>query len=344
MTKFIINLAIYLELGDLPEGCEDVEKREKPSNILVLLHPDHWYVAKYFQKYSNVFLPQLNHTCSPMWKIHRIPGKIKSEIIFPRGDSLKILRYFFNPPHSTRFCHDPESIDMIFVSDPVMCNFNFKPYKNAIKVYWAQDSVYPSSYYNHMLSIGLENYDVVFVAHKKYISDYSRYTNNVFWLPYAYDPDIYHPLDTKKTYDVAFIGSMDAERRATMDAVRSNYSNLKVFSGELWQLDANYAYNQSKVVLNLARIGEMNWRTFEVLGSGSFLLNSFSDELTEIFSDGTDFVMFKNKRDLIEKIGYFINNDSLSYKIAQTGHENVANNHTLEERVKLILSKYSIME
>ena len=197
---------------------------------------------------------------------------------------------------------------------------------------------FPSSYYNHMLSIGLENYDFVFVAHNKYISDYSQYTNNVFWLPYAYDPDVYNPIITKKIYDVSFIGSLDAKRKAVMDAVRSNYPNLKVFYGELWQRDANFIYNASKIVLNLARINEMNWRTFEVLGSRSFLLNSFSDELTEIFSDGIDFVMFKNEGDLMAMIGTFIGNDSLRNRISQTGHKKVIHNHTFENRVELILS------
>ncbi|MEM3193298.1 MAG: glycosyltransferase [Candidatus Parvarchaeota archaeon] len=269
--------------------------RKDKLNVLLLLNPDHWSWAKCFQKFANTCLLYPKHSsCELTYKIHRIPGKVRSLCKVQTKKPFKLLGNIFNPPHNVEYCHDPEKIDMIFVFDPVVCNFNFQKFKNAIKAYWIQDSIYPSAYYNYFYSIGLENYDQIFVAHKNYIKDYSKYTNRVFWLPYAYDPDVYHPMKVEEKYDVSFVGTMDARRRKVIDAIHSNFPALRVMVGEFWNHDANFIYNSSKIVFNLTRQNELNWRTFEVLGSGSFLLNSLSNEVLDLFSDGKDLVMFND--------------------------------------------------
>jgi hypothetical protein len=122
-----------------------------------------------FYRYANVF-PIFWH----IGNYHRLYHGLHVLRPLRRYMSLSKLRsfsIFFNPRHPVNAMSIPhnikyDDIDLVFVSDPVICRLDLKRFRNAVKAYWAQDCIYEKTKYVQLTGTLLENYDQVFVAHK----------------------------------------------------------------------------------------------------------------------------------------------------------------------------------
>jgi spore maturation protein CgeB len=61
---------------------------------------------------------------------------------------------------------------------------------------------------------------------------------------------------------------------------------------------------------------------------GAFMLSDAGDYPTHI-REGRDFVAYKNKSDLIDKITYFIKNEEERKAIAQSGYETIKQHYNV---------------
>lgn len=97
----------------------------------------------------------------------------------------------------------------------------------------------------------------------------------------------------------------------------------------------------SKINLNIHSDGltSMNYRTFEVLTSGGFLLSDDRRDLKENFKISKHLETFKNTEDLIDKINFYLKNLNIAQKIAQLGKFEVIENHTFSARARCILAQ-----
>jgi len=98
-----------------------------------------------------------------------------------------------------------------------------------------------------------------------------------------------------------------------------------------------HIYNQSKVVINISRIGELNWRVFEVLGCRRALLTDKNDEVNEVFNDGEHLMTYSGLDELFDKLEMLLREEDMRLRLASTGYEETSKRHTLYHRAKEIL-------
>ena len=78
-------------------------------------------------------------------------------------------------------------------------------------------------------------------------------------------------------------------------------------------------------------------RTFEALGTGSFLLTNWLPTLGELFEDGKDLVTYKTLDEMVEKAKYYLAHDKEREKIAAAGYAKAIKLHTYQNRIRTIL-------
>jgi len=100
-------------------------------------------------------------------------------------------------------------------------------------------------------------------------------------------------------------------------------------------------YNSSKINLNITEQGKssLNYRVFEVLASGGFLITDEREDLQELFEDNKYIETYKNTTDLIDKIGFYLQNLNIAQKMAQIGRFKCIEKHSFNARVKIILKQ-----
>ncbi len=288
-------------------------------------------------KYANVYYYFPKHFHTYAWYFHRIPAKLKSYISPLPRTVLDGLGYIFNFPHKFHIDFNPSIIDGVIIIDPTFCNFDLKKFRNAITIYWSWDNIYRVSLIHDLILLDLENFDYVFSGHKDTVKYFEKAGTKSFWLPFFYDPELNFPIDRKKIYDISFVGNMYGHRKDYIFYLQKKYSHLRYFFGNAYQKDQNEIYNSSKIVLNFPNVEELNFRVFEALGSGSFLLNEKSEETMELFEDGADLVFFKDKEELTVKIDYYLEHEEERQQIAKKGYMKVSQFHTLDSRIKNML-------
>lgn len=95
-------------------------------------------------------------------------------------------------------------------------------------------------------------------------------------------------------------------------------------------------FNQSKINLQItARTIEtgLSQRVWDVLSSRGFLIMNYQEEIFDYFEVGKDIEVYTSKEELLDKIGFYLENDDVRVKIAQSGYEKVHQYHTPEIRL-----------
>ena len=164
------------------------------------------------------------------------------------------------------------------------------------------------------------------------------------------------------TSDVAFIGTWDIEREALLLVIiaASPTINLAIW-GNRWHEHlptqsplhpyirgkAIYketllkAFAATKIVLNFMRPQNLqahNMRTLEVLATGSFLLTQKTEEQTQFpFIEDFNIACFADAEDLVKKIAFYVNQDSLRKVVALRGLA-LAQEFTLQAQVQSLLT------
>lgn len=164
----------------------------------------------------------------------------------------------------------------------------------------------------------------------------------VHWLPFAFDDTLKNDPSLEKVYDVAFVGNLDSpatreERLGILTEIeakhRMNDYRTGCFGDGMME-----TYNKAKIVVNIPVPGGFNMRTFEAMASGALLLTQHvGNGQRDLFADGTHFVCYKDKADLLDKVDYFLKNDKERLEIAGTGMREVLAKHTYRQRAREVL-------
>jgi len=76
-------------------------------------------------------------------------------------------------------------------------------------------------------------------------------------------------------------------------------------------------------------------RCFEIPATKTFMLSEYTDDLNSLFKEGIEAEYFRNKQEMIEKIGYYLSNDDKRKGIAQNGYNRVVQDgHDIVSRMK----------
>lgn len=119
--------------------------------------------------------------------------------------------------------------------------------------------------------------------------------------------------------------------------ITSDSSLSKSYQGVTSGLEMLQIYKNSKIVFNdygeIAEGRAVNQRIFEVLGTGSLLITREADNLMRDFPKDI-FVMYKNEKDCIEKVNYYLKNEKEREEIAQSGQKFIIENYNYKTLMK----------
>ena len=101
-----------------------------------------------------------------------------------------------------------------------------------------------------------------------------------------------------------------------------------------------YVFKLSKINLNITLRSIQNaipLRCYDILGAGGFLLSNYQVDLARHFIPGEDYVFYENRKDILDKIEYYLSHEDERKAIAKNGHDKVKKEHTFDVRVKQII-------
>ncbi|RJR30255.1 hypothetical protein C4564_00705 [Candidatus Microgenomates bacterium] len=199
-------------------------------------------------------------------------------------------------------------------------------------------------------------YDYFFDPDLLVVQELKKKRINAYYLPYATNPDASLIAQPKK-YNLVFVGQWTKRREELFSHVRDlglaiwgykdwqDSSLRQYYHGFLPRLEDVFdVFRAAKIVLNVVTgekelpIKAANLRVFEVCGVGSFLLNWYCPPINNFFVDGKEIVNFRTKRELREKILYYLNHEKERENIARKGWRRVIKGHTFEKRFQTMFS------
>lgn len=189
-----------------------------------------------------------------------------------------------------------------------------------------------------------------------------------YYLPQACHPSVHRPLELRPIEKIKFgskLSFMGAAyyNRTQLFSQLLNY-DFKIW-GTGWDVESIYGpclqnagervstedtvkiYNASLINLNLHSSGFheavnpkgdfVNPRTFEIAACGGFQLVDERSELIDLFEIGKELIVFKNGKELKEKIDHYLASPSDGVPIAKASKIRVLEEHTFSRRMKEML-------
>jgi spore maturation protein CgeB len=127
----------------------------------------------------------------------------------------------------------------------------------------------------------------------------------------------------------------------------------EVIGGILSDVDMVKMYSRSKINLGFSSCGEtyktqerlvqIRLRDFEVPMSGGFYMVEYLEELEEYFEIGAEIVCYTSQEDLLDKVNYYLKNDSERERIRRAGHERCLRDHTWQKRFARVFGEMGLV-
>jgi spore maturation protein CgeB len=109
----------------------------------------------------------------------------------------------------------------------------------------------------------------------------------------------------------------------------------------VWGNEYNLALCGAKVALVfLSKLNRDTYtrRTFEIPGSGTAMLSEYTDDLAELFKEGSEIEFFRNPEQMLQKISSYLGDEKRRHSIAKSGHDRVlADGHDVVSRMKQVV-------
>lgn len=123
--------------------------------------------------------------------------------------------------------------------------------------------------------------------------------------------------------------------RWLISPLRSLYPDVYVA-----EIEKAKAFNAAKVVLNTMHYGEItgvNCRLFEAAGCGAFQIADWKPGLPEFFDPEREIVTFRTRKELKEKVDYYLAHTEERREIADRAYARAHREHTYEIRLRRLL-------
>jgi len=150
-------------------------------------------------------------------------------------------------------------------------------------------------------------------------------------------PPLHRKNESKKEYDVLFIGLLNERRKKIIDEL-SKYFNVTYISAFGEEMVKHF--NKAKIVLNFhfaEGILDTETRVFEALGCGQFLISEMLS--LKVFENGKHFIECGSIDEMKDNISYYLKNESEREEIASKGHKEALRKHTYFHRAQYIAKK-----
>jgi spore maturation protein CgeB len=201
----------------------------------------------------------------------------------------------------------------------------------------------------------LETYDCIFIGDNYFVRYYNKLGfKNIFHLPWAGIKIINIP--SKKIYDIVFIGVHNPSREKMFLILKD--LGLKIWGSPAWgqgKLANNYQgewlsapeileiLKKTKIVVNqhqnyhpLSSI--LNLRIYEATSCQALIITDYWSDLDKLYKVGKDLVVYKDGKDLKNKVEYFLKHENERKKIALSGYKQLNRKNTYNSRFKQMFS------
>lgn len=244
-------------------------------------------------------------------------------------------------------------------------------------LYWATEDLINHSSWSLPYVEGTKP-DLVWTIHPECIEKYERLGIPSSYLNFGFNPRIF-PKKKKgeiEKYDISLIGAthffkrtyrFDSLQHLLFPLVKSNqrvniwgygWRKNKGFvveefghsiprgwlQGHLLYGNTGEVYRKSKIILGVQNaMDQVSQRTFEILGTGAFMIGSRTPAIIEMFEDKRDLVLTSSPEETIELVKYYIDKPSLRYKIGVRARQKVLENYTYHQLIEKIWPKAELL-
>jgi spore maturation protein CgeB len=172
-------------------------------------------------------------------------------------------------------------------------------------------------------------------------------------------------------YDVTFVGQPYGKRPATVERLRAEgfavecwghgWPNgrldhdqmVRVFGASRINLNLSSAYsppasirarvaNLVKRAKHEPRKSQIKGRTFEVPGSGGFLLTDRVPYLEDYLTPGEEIGVFESTQDLVTQVGWWLDRETERAAVAEAGYRRIRAEHTYDHRFAEIFGRMGL--
>jgi spore maturation protein CgeB len=192
--------------------------------------------------------------------------------------------------------------------------------------------------------------------------------DNVIRSQWACNRYAYSKVTDSLEHDVTFVGQPHGDRREVIDRLRAAGYNVECWgfgwpAGRLDHEAMVRVFSSSRINLNLSnssdpdkrlrarayrfvkrikesgpRRSQIKGRTFEVPGSGGFLLTDQVAHLEDYFELDRELGVFDSTDDLVERIGWWLEHPDERSAAAEAGYRRVLAEHTYDHRFEEIFA------
>jgi hypothetical protein len=160
------------------------------------------------------------------------------------------------------------------------------------------------------------------------------------WFPNCYDDTLIHPMaGVEKVYEVGFCGN-DNGRLAWLQAIERRFKSTVIPRADVFVIGQAMvrAINSYRIHFNRNIADDINYRTFETPGCGTFLLTNHTPGLERLFDIGKDLVTYDSIDDLMGKVRHYLEHPWDREVIAAAGYARVKRDHTYLKRAEQLCS------
>jgi|TARA_R110001599_G_scaffold260063_1_gene460502 lipopolysaccharide biosynthesis glycosyltransferase len=143
-----------------------------------------------------------------------------------------------------------------------------------------------------------------------------KINKNSFQVCEGFDETVDKVVDIEKCLDISFIGNVYGNRLETLNNINHD---VKVVNN-VFGLNHAKQVSKSKINLNFCTNEGASDRVYKIMAAGGFLLTNDWIGRDKDFVDGKDLVLFKDSKDLNEKISFYLKNEIEREDIAASGN------------------------
>ncbi|NDY57314.1 glycosyltransferase family 1 protein [Desulfovibrio sulfodismutans] len=194
--------------------------------------------------------------------------------------------------------------------------------------FWSVDTHVNSHWQVHYAAL----FDAAFTTQKHLAPLFARGGREAFWLPWFGTARPFRPFAGRGT-EVGFVGRMGEGR-----PVREQFATLlrrrfdARLASELSFTAMQDFYDDTRLAPNEALFGELNFRLFEAVSSGSLCFTPRTPGLGDLFCDGREVVGYDNGCELAQRLRFYQGHPDLAQALARAGHAALAARHLAEHR------------
>lgn len=200
------------------------------------------------------------------------------------------------------------------------------------KLFWAFDThLYD---YRELIRSGRFNFVAFAVA--RHYREYALANSFVLYYALSRSHQFFNETYPKE-YDCIFIGNLRVSSQRKHLCDKFGIRHMNVYGDDYFR-----TMKKSKICFNNSITNDINAKYFEIMGSGSFMLTNYNQEIIDFMDESVredlKSCMYKTEEEIGEKIAYYLEHEDEREAIAKRLYDHVWKHHTWESRCISLLN------